>query len=173
MCAARLSARFAAELLLIVLELVLLPARLVAMLVGAVLVTVGLLGVPVWLIQLLISIAGGSHGAGPLPAWEMCVVLAAAVPAGVGVLELANLHRSSESVGALSPAEGAIDADRLQEFGTAGGPDSSTAAERLAPVALEVRKARALHARFARHQLRLRTASRSIAGVRRRQRGGH
>jgi hypothetical protein len=95
--------RVIADLLLVLLliagELVLFPVRLVAALLGGVLLIAGLLGLPAWLIQLVISITGGGSGGGPLPSWEMCLLLAAAIPAGLALLRIASLGVPPEPEG--------------------------------------------------------------------------
>lgn len=75
-------------------ELGLLPLRLAAKLVGGLLLLVAVIGVPAWLIQLLISSLGGGSGGGPLPAWAMVLLLAAAMPAGVLSLRIAHMLRA-------------------------------------------------------------------------------
>jgi hypothetical protein len=56
-----------------------------------------MLVLPAWLIQPAISQAGGRGARGPLPAWEMCLLLAVAVPAGIALIELATVEIDEES----------------------------------------------------------------------------
>ncbi len=171
MRAVRSSAHFLAGLLLVLVELALFPVRLVGMLLGAVLLIVGLLGLPVWLVQLVASIAGGSQGAGPLPAWEMCLLLAAAVPAGLVMLLVANPDGAS-----LPVDEPTVAADGWSEprpLASRDAPSGSNTPPRSGPVALDVRARWTTYAGFVRHGPRFRAASKRIVEPRRRQRGGH
>lgn len=72
-------------------ELGLLPLRLIARLTGGVMLAAAAIGIPVWLIQLAISLAGGGSGGGPLPVWAMPLALAALIPGGRFALRLAGL----------------------------------------------------------------------------------
>jgi hypothetical protein len=69
----------------------LLPLRLAARLLGGLLLAVAIIGVPAWLIQLLISLLGGRGGGGPLPAGVMVALLAMAAPAGILLLHVASV----------------------------------------------------------------------------------
>src|SRR5438046_1395494 len=64
---------------------------MVATLLGGLLLIAGLLGVPAWLVELVVTVARGGSSGRPLHAWEMCVVLAAAVPAGIALLWIATI----------------------------------------------------------------------------------
>jgi hypothetical protein len=132
-------------------------------------------GVPVWLVQLVISAAGGGDGGGPLSPWEMCGLLAAAIPVGLALLQIANLGLGGESTAA------GVDLDRPEvtdmngsdPVGVATGrfaapTDASTATVALAPA----RIGRPLGCR-ARHELRLRALSRHVAAGKLRRRGAH
>jgi len=72
-------------------ELSLFPLRLVARLIGGLLLLVAVVGVPAWLIQVSISLLGGGGGGGPLPAWAMVLLLGAAIPAGILALQVATI----------------------------------------------------------------------------------
>lgn len=73
------------------LELGLLPFRLAARLIGGFLLAAAAIGVPAWLIQLAISLAGGGSGGGPLPAWAMALTLTTLVPGGMLAMRLASI----------------------------------------------------------------------------------
>jgi hypothetical protein len=81
--------RFISLCFWLILELVLLPIRLLAALVGGVLVAGGVLGTPAWLIQTGI----GNEGSGPAPAWTMCLLSLAAIPAGLTLLSAATISK--------------------------------------------------------------------------------
>lgn len=88
-------------LLLGTVELGLVPLRPAARLLGGLLLVVGAIGIPAWLIQLAISLVGGGNGGGPLAPGAMILVLAAAIPAGISALWIASipgpLRRASQA----------------------------------------------------------------------------
>jgi hypothetical protein len=163
------------ELLIVAVELVLLPLRLAAMLSGGGLLIAGMLGLPAWLIQLAISQTDGRGGGGPLPAWEMCLLLAVAVPAGIALIELATLGTNEEPESSGEPRwpieETAIVAFRGQLRSDAWTETGRVAATTLPR--LEVRGTNRLSARVAKHELRVRRASRAVTGLRHKRRGRH
>ena len=171
--------RFCADLivtfLLVVANVALLPVRLCAALVGGVLLFAGLLGLPVWLVQFAISTAGGGDGGGPLSPWEMCGLLAAAIPAGLGLLQIANLGlRSGSTAGGDDldrPAVTAMDAH--EPGGAATGRFTAPTDASVATVALAPARVGMALGRRARHELRLRAVSRQVAAGKRRRRGAH
>jgi DnaJ domain len=70
------------------------PLRLLARLAfgaGALLMLAGAVVAPLWGIQVVISLLGGGDGGGPLPAWEMTLLLLAAIPAGLLLLCISGL----------------------------------------------------------------------------------
>jgi hypothetical protein len=70
------------------------PLRLLARLAfaaGALLMLAGAIVAPLWGIQVIISLLGGGDGGGPLPAWEMTLLLLAAIPAGFLLLCISGL----------------------------------------------------------------------------------
>jgi hypothetical protein len=58
---------------------------------GALLMLAGAVVAPLWGIQVIISLLGGGDGSGPLPAWEMTLLLLAAIPAGFLLLCISGL----------------------------------------------------------------------------------
>jgi hypothetical protein len=91
MRSALLQPRLPRLLLLGTVELGLLPLRLAARILGGLLLLLAAVGVPAWLIQLVISLLGGGSGGGPAPAWAMVPLLAVAFPAGVLALHAASV----------------------------------------------------------------------------------
>jgi hypothetical protein len=70
------------------------PLRLLARLAfgaGALMMLAGAIVAPLWGIQMIISLLGGGDGSGPLPAWEMTLLLLAAIPAGFLLLCISGL----------------------------------------------------------------------------------
>jgi DnaJ domain len=51
----------------------------------------GVIVAPLWGIQMIISLLGGGDGSGPLPAWQMTLLLLAAIPAGFLLLCISGL----------------------------------------------------------------------------------
>jgi hypothetical protein len=170
----RVCADLIVTFLVLVADVALLPIRLCAALVGGVLALAGVVGLPVWLVQLVISAAGGGDGGGPLSPWGMCGLLAAAIPVGLALLQIANLGLGGESTAG-------VDLDRPEVTAMNGSDPVGVATERFAAptgastatVALApARIGRALGCR-ARHELRLRALSRHVAAGKRRRRGAH
>jgi hypothetical protein len=178
MSAARVFGRVGLDLLLLALELVLLPVRVAASLLGGLLLISGLFGLPAWLIQLTISLAGGKDGGGPLAPWEMCAMLAVAVPVGIALIEFGGLGigdgiESSERIAQpvepiLAGAPEVVDATHQRvDTGRNGATDFPYPLGRIELM----RKAHST--RLAHHQLRVRRASRTVTRGRRLRRGGH
>ncbi len=109
-------------LLLGTLELGLLPLRLAARLVGGLLLAMAVIGLPAWLIQLAIRLLGGGTGGGPLPAWAMIPLLAAAAPAGVVAFRIAGIRGP---LGRSEPAE--ADTETTYGYDAAAGWDEADA----------------------------------------------
>ena len=150
------------------------PAHpLSAALVGGVLLLAGLLGLPVWLVQFAVSTAGGGGGGGPLSPWEMCGLLAAAIPAGLALMQIANLGLGSGSTAGGDdldrPAVTAMDAH--ERGGAATGRFTVPTDASVATVALAPARVGMALGRRARHELRLRAVSRQVAAGKRRRRG--
>ena len=95
-------------LLLGTVELGLVPLRLAARVLGGLLLVVGAIGIPAWLIQLAISLLGGGNGGGPLAPWAMILVLAAAIPAGIAALRIASIPGPLRRAG---QADASVDTD--------------------------------------------------------------
>jgi len=166
MRAARVSAELLWQLVVMASELVLLPVRLMALLFGSLLLMAGMLGLPIWLIQLAISVVGGGGGGGPLPAWKMCLLLAAAVPIGVMLTRLADV-----SVELAGPPE------ESEALGVSGASDSRSGAaapelSRRSEV-LKVASTTAANARVVRHEPRVRIGSRQVRRLQYPRRGEH
>ena len=68
---------------LVVLQLVLLPVRMLLGMFGCIAVFAGAVGTVVWSIQLVVWLLGGEDGGGPLSPPLMVLACAAAVPAGI------------------------------------------------------------------------------------------
>jgi hypothetical protein len=144
--------------------LVVVAVRRLAVVVGGLLVLVGVVGGPAWLIQLVISLLGGGAGGGRLGAGTMCLLMLAAVPIGLLLMSAAStpgpLSRpSADRAGAVD----VYDDQQQAEVKSAGWATSPTDASKLA-----ISTATGLKIagpRLARHQLRLRIASRSMARV--------
>lgn len=167
----RVCADLSVAFLLVVANVALLPIRLCAGLAGGLLVFAGLVGLPVWVVQLVISTAGGGAGGGPLSPWQMCALLAAAIPAGVALLQIANLGLGSGS----TAGGGGLDRPEITTMGAhdpagaaSGRSDVSGATVPLGPV-----QAATMLRRLTRHELRLRAVSRQVAANKRRRRGEH
>jgi hypothetical protein len=78
------------------------PLRLLARLAfaaGALLMLAGAVVTPLWGIQVIISLLGGGDGGGPLPAWEMTLLLLAAIPAGFLLICISGLVGPDSSSG--------------------------------------------------------------------------
>jgi hypothetical protein len=150
-------------LLMIAGGLAVVAVRRLAVVVGGLLVLVGVVGGPAWLIQLVISLLGGGGGGGRLGAGMMCLLMCAAVPIGLLLMSAAStpgpLSRPS------ADRAGAVDVhdDQQAEVKSAGWARSPTDASKLAiSTATGLKIARP---RLARHQRRLRIASRSMPRV--------
>jgi hypothetical protein len=175
MRACRCCANLIVTFLVFVANVALLPIRLCAALVGGVLALAGLVGVPVWLVQLVISAAGGGDGGGPLSPWEMCGLLAAAIPAGLALLLMANLGLGDESTAA------GVDLDRpeltaMNGSGPVGVATGRFAAPTNAPAATVALAPAPIGSALgcrARRELRLRALSRQVAAGKLRRRGAH
>lgn len=179
MPAVRVFGRVMFDLLLLALELVLLPVRLLVTLLGGLLVVGGLVGLPAWLVQLMISLAGGKGGGGPLPAWEMCALLVVAVPVGIALIDLAGLgtrdgsepsERIAQPVEPTAAGAAPKAADASHEQVETGRTDAMDAPHSLPRVELS-RKTRST--RLTQHQLRVRRASKAVTRGRRLRRRGH
>jgi hypothetical protein len=99
-------------------ELMLRPLRLLARWLGWLLLGVALIGVPAWMIQLIISLLGDGGGGGPLPAWTMVLLLVAAIPAGLAALRVGTIAGPLSRAGGergTTPDGSRDDADRDDE----------------------------------------------------------
>ena len=175
MRAARVSAELLWQLVVMASELVLLPVRLMALLFGSLLLMAGMLGLPIWLIQLAISVVGGGGGGGPLPAWKMCLLLAAAVPIGVMLTRLADV--SVELAGPQDLPVDPAEPEESEALGVSGASDSRSGAaapelSRRSEV-LKVASTTAANARVVRHEPRVRIGSRQVRRLQYPRRGEH
>jgi hypothetical protein len=147
-------------------------------LVGWGLLLAGALGLPAWGIQVIVSAAGAGSGQGPLPPWEMCALLGAAIPAGVLVLQLATWGLDP-SLDRLEVPERPI---TESPSGTHSAPQltSPVAPHRRVDAVMQVTSVRlhldrigAVQSQLLRHELRLRPASMDRHRRGRQRRGEH
>ncbi len=91
---------------LVALQLVLCPVRVLLGMFGCIAVFAGAVGTVVWSIQLVVWLLGGDGGGGPLSAPLMVLACAAALPAGMQLLILAERtgHHQHEAPEAGEPA---------------------------------------------------------------------
>lgn len=165
------------QLLIFAVALVLLPLRLLSMLTGGVLLLVGMLGVPLWLIQLVISLAGGGNGDGPLAVWEMCLLLALAIPLGVVLLRFADVPEPVlPTVGHENPPTG-LGGDILVEYmdrpAVSAFEGNARSIRPIGVVGQSVGEIIAAYRQLARHERRMRVANARTGSLRDRRRGSH